>query len=77
MVLYTIYIGLTAILKPEKAPAIETSVITFHEILQSIVPPLVLIVAVLGSILGESPLQQKPRVLALWGQSYLRLAEEN
>ena len=52
VVLYTIYIGLTAILKPEKAPAIETSVITFHEILQSIVPPLVLIVAVLGSILG-------------------------
>ena len=52
VVLYTIYIGLTAILKPEKAPAIETSVITSHEILQSIVPPLVLIVAVLGSILG-------------------------
>ncbi len=52
VVLYTIYIGLTAVLKPEKAPAIETSVITSHEILQSIMPPLVLIVAVLGSILG-------------------------
>jgi len=52
VVLYTIYIALTAVLKPEKTPAIDTGEITFSEILHSIFPPLALIIAVLGSILA-------------------------
>lgn len=50
--LYTIYITVTAILKPEKAPPVETGDISISELVSSIVPPLILIVAVLGSILG-------------------------
>ncbi len=52
VVLYTLYIVGVAITNPEKAPPVETDKITFAEILASIFPPLVLIIAVLGSILG-------------------------
>jgi len=50
--LYTIYISATALLNPEKAPPVETEDIAVTELFGSIVPPLVLIIAVLGSILG-------------------------
>ena len=50
--LYTLYILLTAILSPSKAPPINTGGISLIKIIKSIVPPLVLIIAVLGSILG-------------------------
>ena len=50
--LYTFYTGLTAVLQPSKAPPIKAGDITFSEMIDSILPPLVLIVAVLGSILG-------------------------
>ncbi|MEC8822286.1 MAG: TRAP transporter large permease subunit, partial [Pseudomonadota bacterium] len=52
VVLYILYTSITAILKPSKAPPIIAGDITFSEIIDSILPPLVLIVAVLGSILG-------------------------
>lgn len=50
--LYTLYILLTAILSPSKAPPINTGGISLTKVINSIVPPLVLIIAVLGSILG-------------------------
>ncbi len=50
--LYTAYIVATAVFNPEKAPPIDAERITAKEILVSIFPPLILIVAVLGSILG-------------------------
>ncbi len=52
VVMYTVYIVSTALLNPEKAPPIDAEDITFSEILVSIFPPLLLIFAVLGSILG-------------------------
>ncbi|MEK9822934.1 MAG: TRAP transporter large permease subunit [Gammaproteobacteria bacterium] len=52
VVLYLVYILTTAILKPEKAPPVELGDVSFIELVSSIVPPLLLIVAVLGSILG-------------------------
>lgn len=52
VVLYLIYILITAILKPEKAPPVELGEVSLMELISSIVPPLLLIVAVLGSILG-------------------------
>ncbi len=50
--LYIVYIMSTAFLNPEKAPPADTEAITIGELLNSIFPPLALIVAVLGSILG-------------------------
>ena len=52
VVLYLVYILTTATLKPEKAPPVELDDVSFIELVSSIVPPLLLIVAVLGSILG-------------------------
>jgi len=52
VVFYIVFIIVTAIMNPEKAPPIEAEKITAAEILSSIFPPLLLIVAVLGSILS-------------------------
>lgn len=52
VVMYTSYIVMTAVLNPEKAPPVDAEKITAGEILSSIFPPLLLIIAVLGSILG-------------------------
>lgn len=52
VLLYTIYVTSTAFLNPEKAPPVEAEKITFAEVMNSIFPPLVLMIAVLGSILG-------------------------
>lgn len=48
---YTIFIAATAFFNPKKAPPADSGEISLPEILTSIFPPLVLIVAVLGSIL--------------------------
>ena len=50
--LYLIYIITTAIVQPHKVPPVVAEKITMVEIFSSVVPPLLLIVAVLGSILG-------------------------
>ena len=52
VLLYTLYIVSTATLSPEKAPPVKVDNIRFTLILSSIFPPLFLILAVLGSILG-------------------------
>lgn len=52
VLMYTLYVFLTAWLQPHKAPPIQTEGIKWTEIISSIFPPLVLIVAVLGSILS-------------------------
>ena len=52
VVLYASYIWMIAISQPEKAPAAEVQKIGIREILSSLLPPLLLIVAVLGSILA-------------------------
>lgn len=52
VVMYAIYITLTAVMNPDKAPPIEAAKITLAEIMVSIFPPLLLMIAVLGSILG-------------------------
>ena len=52
VVVYAIYVSFTAIRNPDKAPPIDTAPIELREILGSVIPPLLLIVAVLGSILG-------------------------
>ena len=52
VVLYALYITLTAITNPDKAPPVEMEEVSAVEIFASIVPPLLLIFAVLGSILG-------------------------
>lgn len=52
VVLYTIYIVFVAVTNPDKAPPVDAGKISFSEIIASIFPPLVLIFAVLGSILG-------------------------
>ncbi len=50
---YALYVIVTAYLKPELAPAIDKeNNTTLKEAMQHMVPPLLLIVAVLGSILG-------------------------
>ncbi len=49
---YALYIWAVAMLKPEKAPPATVRKIDVRQILSSLVPPLILIVAVLGSILG-------------------------
>ena len=51
--LYLIYTLVTARLQPERAPPAEqTDTVSLRDLLSGLVPPLVLIVAVLGSILG-------------------------
>lgn len=52
VVLYAAYVTITAFTNPEKAPPVETEPVSVMEIFNSIFPPMLLIVAVLGSILG-------------------------
>ena len=52
VVFYTIYVVTVATISPEKAPPIEAEHIDLSELFVSIVPPLALIITVLGSILG-------------------------
>ena len=52
VVLYTLYMGITALINPASAPRIAAEGIKLRKILSSIFPPLLLIVLVLGSILG-------------------------
>ena len=50
---YALYVAVTAYLKPELAPAVDKeNNTTLKDAMQHMVPPLLLIVAVLGSILG-------------------------
>ncbi|MDA9050334.1 TRAP transporter large permease subunit [Pseudomonadales bacterium] len=48
---YLLYIMGTAILSPHRAPPVATAAVTLQEIVYSILPPLLLILSVLGSIL--------------------------
>ncbi|MDA0976918.1 MAG: TRAP transporter large permease subunit [Proteobacteria bacterium] len=52
VVLYAIFVTVTALIQPDKAPPVEQGEVSAGELLASIFPPLLLIVAVLGSILG-------------------------
>jgi tripartite ATP-independent transporter DctM subunit len=52
VLMYALYIYATAVFRPEKAPPAETGTISLAEIITSTLPPLILIIAVLGSILG-------------------------
>ncbi len=52
VVFYAIYVVTVATINPEKAPPIKAESIDLSELFASIVPPLALIFAVLGSILG-------------------------
>ncbi len=49
---YALYIWTLALVKPDKAPPARVQKIDIRQILGSLVPPLMLIIAVLGSILG-------------------------
>jgi len=51
VVLYALYIWAVAIIHPEKAPAAEVQEVKASEIFNSLLPPLLLIITVLGSIL--------------------------
>jgi tripartite ATP-independent transporter DctM subunit len=51
VVLYAIYIWIVAITNPDKAPAAEAREIKASEVFSSLLPPLLLIITVLGSIL--------------------------
>tara|TARA_E500000331_G_scaffold347156_1_gene386970 strand:- start:5221 stop:6555 length:1335 start_codon:yes stop_codon:yes gene_type:complete len=51
VVLYATYLMVTALVKPNRAPAVETTEVDVTQLLLSIFPPLILILAVLGSIL--------------------------
>jgi len=51
VVIYALYIWITALMKPEKAPPAEVRSKNTRDILSSLLPPLILIVSVLGSIL--------------------------
>ncbi len=51
VVLYALYIWAIAITHPEKAPAAEVQEVKASEIFNSLLPPLLLIITVLGSIL--------------------------
>ncbi|MFT5709473.1 MAG: tripartite ATP-independent transporter DctM subunit [Halioglobus sp.] len=50
--LYIAYLLIYAVLKPESAPVANTERIAGHEIRNSLLPPLILIIVVLGSILA-------------------------
>ncbi len=50
--LYALYIWLVAVFKPEKAPPAEQAKIDIFNVFTSLIPPLILIVIVLGSILA-------------------------
>ena len=55
VVLYVIYLSITAVVKPESMPAhavADDEHVSFIQILGALAPPLILIFAVLGSILG-------------------------
>ena len=49
--LYSAYVLLTALVKPSRAPAVPTEGVSILQLVMSISPPLLLILAVLGSIL--------------------------
>ncbi len=50
--LYISYLLIYAVLKPESAPVASSQRITIHEVVKSLLPPLLLISVVLGSILA-------------------------
>ena len=49
--LYSGYVMLTAVIRPSTVPAVTTKAVGFMQLVMSISPPLLLILAVLGSIL--------------------------
>ena len=49
--LYATYLMITALIKPDRAPPVATEDVDIMQLLLSIAPPLILILAVLGSIL--------------------------
>jgi len=52
VVFYAVYIWVTALRRPDKAPPSEVRIKSASSILSSLLPPLILIVSVLGSILA-------------------------
>jgi tripartite ATP-independent transporter DctM subunit len=50
--LYCLYIGVTAIMRPDKLPPAEVKSISWGKLLDGLLPPLALIAIVLGSILA-------------------------
>jgi len=50
VVLYGIYILVTAYLRPSSAPVLEEVTVNLNKVVKALIPPLVLMVAVLGSI---------------------------
>jgi len=74
--LYIGYILITAIANPEKAPAVkDQEAISLQEILGSLLPPVALIVVVLGSILSGAATPTEAAGVGAFGATLLALAK--
>lgn len=80
---YIVYIAIVAWLKPEKAPAVDRDALmeelghtgsVFWLLLKGLVPPIVLIVCVLGSILGGLATPTEASAVGAFGALILALA---
>jgi len=76
VVIYALYIWITALMKPEKAPPAEVRSKNIRDILSSLLPPLILIVSVLGSILAGIATPTEAAGVGAMGAFLLALARK-
>ncbi|QEA38511.1 TRAP transporter large permease subunit [Pistricoccus aurantiacus] len=83
VVLYILYVGIIAWLKPQMAPAVDRQTLmeeighrgsVFTLLLKGLIPPILLIVAVLGSILGGFATPTEASAIGAFGALLLALA---
>lgn len=78
VVLYVVYLAITALLKPEKMPVVpkeERGDVEWGKLLLALVPPLALIIAVLGSILAGLATPTEAAAIGAVGATILALAK--
>ncbi|MGD2133250.1 MAG: TRAP transporter large permease subunit [Maricaulaceae bacterium] len=76
---YALYVVITAILKPDAAPHVpkaERESVPFARVMNALFPPLVLILAVLGSILGGIATPTEAAAIGAVGAIYLAAARK-
>ena len=77
VVFYAMYIWFTALTKPEKAPPAEIRLTNTRDIFSSLLPPLILIVSVLGSILAGIATPTEAAGVGAMGAFLLAITRKN
>ena len=77
VVIYALYIWITALTRPEKAPPAKVRVDDISTIFRSLAPPLILIISVLGSILAGIATPTEAAGVGAMGAFLLALARKS